>query len=156
MRKLPFYAAASIFMMAATTASAAEHISVGKLDCDVSAGMGVIIGSEREVNCSFTPTADGNLENYSGKITEFGLDIGTISEAKLEWLVYAPASRQQDALSGTYAGVSADAAVGLGLGAKILVGGQQGTVSLQPVSIEGDVGFNVAVGISALSLRPVH
>ncbi|MBY3537536.1 DUF992 domain-containing protein [Rhizobium laguerreae] len=156
MRKLPFYVAASILMMAATTASAAEHVSVGKLKCDVSAGMGVIIGSEREVNCSFKPIADGNLENYSGKITEFGLDIGTISKAKLEWLVYAPALGQQDALSGTYAGVSADAAVGLGLGAKILVGGQQGTVSLQPVSIEGDVGFNVAVGIAALSLRPVH
>jgi hypothetical protein len=145
---------ASILVVAASSASAAEHVAVGKLNCDVSAGIGAIIGSQQEMSCVFTPSGGGNTENYSGKISEFGLDIGTISKAKLEWLVYAPATREQSALSGTYTGVSADAAIGLGLGAKVLVGGQHGTVSLQPVSVEGDEGLNVAVGISSLALRP--
>ena len=126
------------------------------MDCDVSAGIGVIIGAQQEVSCDFIPTDGGAKQAYKGKITEFGLDVGEITKAKMAWLVFAPASRSSEALAGTYAGVSADAAVGLGLGAKVLVGGEHGTVSLQPVSVQAEEGLNVAAGISALTLRPAN
>jgi hypothetical protein len=141
-------------IVSAVTALAAPHAEAGRLDCDVSAGLGLIVGSQREVSCSFVPTGGGESEKYQGKITEFGLDIGEIQKAKLVWLVFAPAPHRKDALAGTYTGVSADAALGLGVGAKVLVGGDNGTVSLQPLSIEGEEGLNIAAGISALTLRP--
>ncbi len=135
-------------------ASAAEHAEVGKLDCDVSAGIGVIVGSQQEVSCVLTPASSaGTTETYVGKISEFGIDIGEIKKARMAWLVYAPTSRADNALAGTYEGVTADAAVGLGLGANVLVGGEHGTVSLQPISLKSEEGLNVAVGVSALTLR---
>ena len=146
-------AAMAISIIGAGTAFAAPHAEVGRLDCDISAGIGVIIGAQQEVSCDFVPTDGGAKQTYKGKITEFGLDVGEISEAKMAWLVFAPATRSSEALAGTYAGVSADAAVGLGLGAKVLVGGEHGTVSLQPVSIQAEEGLNIAAGITALTLR---
>lgn len=151
--------AALFSALAATTAGAAlaaPHAEVGRLDCDVSAGVGVIVGSQQEVSCVFVPTDGGANEDYKGKITEFGIDIGEISKAKMAWLVFAPASREKDAFAGTYEGVSADAAVGLGLGTKVLVGGEHGTVSLQPVSVQAEEGFNIAAGIAALTLRSAN
>ncbi|KQV70478.1 hypothetical protein ASC90_08790 [Rhizobium sp. Root1220] len=140
-------------MALANGAAAAQHVEAGKLDCDVSAGIGVIIGSQQDMNCVFTPSAPGPTETYVGKITEFGIDIGETSKAKMAWLVYAPVNRDKDALAGTYRGVSADAAVGVGLGANVLAGGDHGTISLQPVSVQAEEGLNVAVGVSALRLH---
>ncbi|WP_352876596.1 DUF992 domain-containing protein [Mesorhizobium sp. M1396] len=88
----------------------------------------------------------------SVRLPEFGIDVGEIKAAKLAWLVFAPANRNESALSDTYAGVSADAATGRGLGAKVLVGGEHGTISLQPISLEEDQGFNIAVGITSLTV----
>lgn len=135
------------------SARAAEHVEVGKLDCDVSAGIGAIVGSKQDVKCVFNPSATGAAVNYVGHITEIGIDVGEIAKAKMTWLVYAPSSRDKDALAGTYTGVVADAAFGLGAGAKVLVGGEHGTVSLQPIAVQGEEGVNVAAGIAALTLR---
>ncbi|WFU91394.1 DUF992 domain-containing protein (plasmid) [Rhizobium sp. CC1099] len=148
----PTLALAALSLLASSPAFAAEHVEAGKVDCDLSAGIGVIVGSQQEVSCVFTPSGSGPKEDYKGKITEFGIDIGEIGKAKMAWLVYAPASRSKNALAGTYSGVSADAAVGLGLGAKVLVGGDHGTISLQPVSVQAEEGVNIAAGITALTL----
>jgi hypothetical protein len=137
----------------ASPADAAEHVEVGRLDCDVSAGLGVIIGSQQEITCVFAPSAPGPSKSYVGKITQFGLDFGEIRAAKLAWLVFAPAARGDDALSGSFAGVSADAAIGVGLGAKVLVGGEHGAISLQPIALQEDEGFNIAAGVTSVSLH---
>ena len=60
------------------------------------------------------------------------------------------------ALAGSYAGATASATVGVGVGANVLIGGSNRTISLQPVSIEGNTGLNVAAGIGAITLRHVH
>jgi hypothetical protein len=57
------------------------------------------------------------------------------------------------ALAGNYGGVSAEATVGLGVGANALLGGSENSIALQPVSVQAQQGLNVAVGVSALSLR---
>jgi len=56
-------------------------------------------------------------------------------------------------LAGTYAGATAEATIGVGLGAHILVGGSNQTIALQPVSVQGQVGVNLAVGFAELELR---
>jgi hypothetical protein len=93
---------------------------------------------------------------YVGSISKFGLDIGATAGGRMEWAVYAPTSRKVGALAGRYGGVSGEATVGVGAGVNVLVGGSNRTVSLQPVSIEGQAGLNVAGGVTELELRPAR
>jgi hypothetical protein len=141
----------------ATTASpslAQQMVRAGTLACDVSPGVGFIIGSQRELACVFTPNRGGPREAYVGTVSRFGLDIGATSGGQMVWAVYAPTTRRFGALAGTYGGASGEATVGAGLGANVLIGGSDNTISLQPISIQGQGGLNLAVGISALELRP--
>jgi uncharacterized protein DUF992 len=132
----------------------AQRIRTGVLNCDVSAGLGLIIGSQRSVNCLFTPDLPGPQEGYYGTITKFGLDIGATAGGAMVWAVYADTSRGYGFLAGEYAGASGEATVAVGLGANVLVGGSNRTVALQPVSIQGQIGLNLALGVASLSIRP--
>ena len=60
------------------------------------------------------------------------------------------------ALSGDYVGATAEATVGAGLGANALIGGSNRTVTLQPLSVQGQAGLNVAAGVAGLTLRPAR
>ena len=134
----------------------AQRIRTGVLNCDVSAGIGLIIGSQRQVNCLFSPDQPGPQEGYYGTITKFGLDIGATAGGSMVWGVYADTSRGYGFLAGDYAGASGEATVAVGLGANVLVGGSSRTVALQPVSITGQVGLNLALGVANLSIRPAR
>lgn len=135
----------------------AQRVRTGVLNCDVSAGLGLIIGSQRSVSCLFTPDQPGiPQEGYVGTITKFGLDLGATAGGSMVWGVYADTSRGYGFLAGDYAGASGEATVAVGLGANVLIGGSNRTVALQPVSIQGQVGLNVALGVANLSLRPAR
>lgn len=138
------------------TALAQTRVKVGTLTCDISAGIGLIIGSRKEVQCLFTPSEPGPREVYVGSITKFGLDVGATAGGQMIWAVHAPTTARVAALTGNYAGASAEATVGAGLGANVLVGGSNRTVALQPVSVQGQAGLNLAVGVAGLELRPVR
>ena len=131
----------------------ADRVAAGTLTCDVSAGFGLIIGSQKTVNCTFAPSLPGPVEYYSGTITKVGVDIGATSRGVLVWLVYSPTSRPAGGLQGSYGGATAEATFGVGLGANVLVGGSNRSVALQPVSVQGQEGLNVAGGIAELNLR---
>jgi len=135
-------------------AAQAQRVRAGVLNCDVSGGIGLIIGSQRTVNCLFTPDIPGPQEGYFGTITKFGLDLGATVAGSLVWAVYADTTRGLGFLAGDYAGASGEATVAVGLGANVLVGGSNRTVALQPLSVMGQVGLNIAVGVANLSLRP--
>jgi hypothetical protein len=137
----------------ATATAKTEHAAVGTLDCDISAGIGAIVGSKQDVSCIFRPSGGGTSVHYVGNITEFGLDIGEVAKAKMTWLVFDATDKGKDGLSGVYRGATADASAGIGGGIKILVGGGDGSLSLQPLSVEGEEGLNLAVGVTALTLR---
>src|SRR5882757_2344193 len=132
----------------------AQRFRTGVLNCDVSAGIGLIIGSQRSVNCLFTPDQPGPQEGYFGTITKFGLDIGATAGGAMVWAVYVDTSRGYGFLAGEYAGASGEVTIAAGLGANVLVGGSNRTVALQPVSIQGQLGLNLALGVANLSLRP--
>jgi len=128
----------------------------GTLNCDVSAGFGFVIGSQRQVNCLFTPSYPAPPEQYVGTITKVGLDIGVTAAGSLVWAVHISTTRRRGVLAGNYAGASAEATLGAGLGANILVGGNDRSVALQPLSIQGQVGLNIAAGIAEIALQFVR
>ena len=43
--------------------------------------------------------------------------------------------------------------IAAGLGANVLVGGSNRAVALQPVSVQGQVGLNIAAGVGTLELH---
>jgi hypothetical protein len=134
-------------------ALAQGNVQVGTLTCSVAGGWGFVFGSSKALRCTFA-RAGGRPERYSGSINKFGVDIGYTQGGVLVWGVFAPsATLAPGALSGNYAGATGSATVGVGVGANVLVGGSNRTISLQPVSIEGNTGLNVAAGIGSISLR---
>jgi hypothetical protein len=127
-------------------------VRAGYLKCDVSSGWGFIFGSSRSLKCEYA-MQPGYTEYYNGSISKFGADLGYLSSAVMVWAVLAPTNNLgQGALSGHYAGATASAAVGLGAGTNVLLGGFKNSIALQPVTIEGQNGLNVAAGVAALSL----
>ena len=154
LRKVLFAVCAAALVAGASAAQAAPAgVKVGVLSCNVASGFGFILGSSKEINCKFSPNM-GRPEHYVGSITRVGVDVGYTSGGVIIWTVVAPASDiRAGALAGTYAGATAGAAIGVGLGANVLVGGLNRSVALQPVSIEGITGLNVAAGIGAIDLK---
>jgi hypothetical protein len=151
--------AAALLLTLAAVAPAAQAqeqkatVRAGYLTCHVSSGWGFIFGSSRSLKCAYS-MQPGYTEYYTGSISKFGADIGYLSSAVMVWAVLAPTNNLgQGALSGHYAGATASAAVGFGAGANVLLGGFKDSVALQPVTIEGQNGLNVAAGVAALSLH---
>jgi len=123
-------------------------VRAGYLTCHVASGWGFVFGSSRTVNCTYTRD-QSHTEYYSGSITKFGADIGYLSSAVMLWAVVVPTTDLgEGALAGHYGGATASVALGVGAGANILVGGFKKSIALQPVSIEGQNGLNVAAGIA--------
>jgi hypothetical protein len=134
-------------------AHAQGGVQVGTLTCNVAAGWGFVFGSSKAVRCTFA-RAGGRPEHYTGSINKFGVDIGYTQGGVLVWGVFAPtADLAPGALSGSYVGATGSATVGVGAGANVLIGGSNRTISLQPVSIEGNTGLNVAAGIGSITLH---
>jgi hypothetical protein len=152
--KLAVIAAAPALL--AGTAAAQDRVQAGQLTCDISGGIGLIFGSQRTLNCTFAPSVPGPAEFYAGTLTKLGVDIGVTAGGAMVWVVYAPTSRPAGALSGSYGGATAEATVVAGVGANVLIGGSNRTVELQPVSLQGQAGLNVAAGVAGIDLRWVR
>jgi hypothetical protein len=136
-----------------TAAQAQSGVRVGTLTCNVASGWGFVFGSSKSLHCTFAP-APGRAEFYAGTVNKFGVDIGYTQGGVLIWAVFAPtANLGPSALNGNYVGATGSATVGVGASANVLVGGSNSTISLQPVSVEGNTGLNVAAGIGSISLR---
>jgi Protein of unknown function (DUF992) len=148
--------AAAVALPVPAGAQRVNRTKVGTLSCDISAGIGMIIASKKNVSCMFTPARPGPREVYVGSISKFGLDLGATTGGEMIWAVYAPSNRRFGALAGEYVGASAEATVGAGVGANVLVGGSNRTVTLQPLSVQGQTGLNVAAGVAGLTLRPAR
>jgi hypothetical protein len=147
-------AAALAAVLAVMSPADAAGVKVGVLNCHVSSGWGFIFGSSKDLRCDFAGSRFG--ERYVGTINKFGVDIGYTAGGVLVWSVFAPTSgMHRGALSGSYAGASASATVGVGAGANALLGGSDRSIALQPLSIEGNSGLNVAAGVGSITLHYV-
>jgi hypothetical protein len=133
--------------------AAAQQVRAGLLTCDVSAGVGLIITSQRVITCAFVPDRAGIArEDYDGTITKYGLDVGIVGGGFMVWAVFTGTVAGPGFLAGDYIGASGEASVGAGLGANVLIGGSNRTVTLQPLSVSGQIGLNVALGVASLHL----
>ena len=139
----------------ASGAGAAENgVKAGYLRCDVAGNLSFIFGSSRDITCVYQPNATQRADKYTGTIKKFGIDICYQSAGVMIWGVIAPTSDVgPGALAGDYGGVTAAVAAGYGVGANALLGGSQKSVVLQPLSVEGIEGLNVAGGIAVLTLN---
>ena len=148
-------AAAFALTVASVDPAAAQRVRAGLLTCDVSAGIGFIIGSQKAVSCVYAPEPAGPQQVYSGSISKFGLDIGVTSSGVMVWGVFTDSvGPAQGFLAGDYFGATGEVTIAAGLGANVLVGGSNRTVALQPISVDSSVGLNLAVGVAELRLRP--
>jgi len=148
--------AASLAMVASSANAQSRQVQVGQLNCSVSAGIGLIIASQRNVNCIFRGQPGEPDESYTGTMTIIGLDVGFTTGSAIVWGVFADTNRSAGMLAGTYVGATAQATAGAGAGANVLVGGSNRSISLQPLSFQGQVGLNAAGGIGALELHPLR
>lgn len=153
MRKLMLAGSVAAASLAGTAGvQADERVEIGTLTCEVAGGTGFIFGSSKSLDCVFE-RADGPDERYRGSINKFGIDIGATTRGVMVWGVLAPTSNLPNGvLNGTYGGVSGEATVGLGVGANALIGGSSRSIVLQPLSVSGQEGLNIAVGVAELRL----
>ena len=137
---------------AGSLAMAQTAVKVGTLTCSGGEGVGLILGSKKSYDCSFSGL-NGAHERYAATVTKIGLDIGVTGKTTMVWTVLAAEAPRPRALVGSYVGAAADASIGLGAGVKVLVGGSANAFTLQPVSVQGQLGVNLAAGVAEMALR---
>ena len=138
------------------SANALPPVRAGILQCQGGQNVGFVVGSATSLECVFQ--SEGRRpEPYIATVRRYGLDIGFTEQTKFSWAVNAPTGRVgRGDLAGNYGGVGANASVGVGGGGNFLVGGQQNSYALQPLSVQGQTGLNVAAGVADLELQPVR
>lgn len=155
----PFAAALAVMAIGALLVPTAVRAQpakavAGTLTCKGEGSVGMILGSKQELGCSYKPVGGGPSQRYRATITKIGLDIGATGPTTLVWTVLGSTTAfEEGALVGQYGGLSAEASVGIGGGANALVGGSSQSVVLQPLSVQGQTGVNLAVGVAELTIR---
>ncbi|MDO9058059.1 MAG: DUF992 domain-containing protein [Bradyrhizobium sp.] len=135
---------------------AAPQVRAGLLQCHGGQNVGFVVGSVTSFQCVFQ--SDGRRpEPYLATVRRYGVDLGFTDQTRLVWAVNAPSRRVgRGDLAGNYGGVGANASVGVGFGGNFLVGGPENPYALQPLSVQGQTGLNVAAGIADIELAPVR
>jgi hypothetical protein len=126
----------------------------GLLQCNVGSSVGFIVTSNRSLSCVLKPRV-GPPQYYTGSIRNIGLDVGFTGAGRIAWAVLTAGSAlPQNALAGEFVGAQGSATFGGGVSANVLVGGNNRSISLQPLSVGVQSGVNLAAGVGALSLQP--
>jgi hypothetical protein len=137
------------------SASALPQVRAGILQCQGGQNVGFVVGSVTSLECVFQ-SAGRRPEPYIATVRRIGVDLGFTQQTQFSWAVSAPNSRLgRGELAGNYGGVGANASIGIGGGGNFLVGGRANAVALQPISVQGQTGLNVAAGVAGLELEPV-
>jgi hypothetical protein len=154
MRFLTFTIAITALVAPIASADAAPPVRAGILQCQGGQNVGFVVGSVTNLECVFQ--SEGRRpEPYIATVRRIGLDLGITAQTQFSWAVNAPNNRLgYGELAGTYGGVGANASVGIGGGGNFLVGGPANAYALQPISVQGQTGLNVAAGIAGIELQP--
>ena len=92
--------------LAVGTPAQAGDVRVGVMTCDMASSFGYVLGSSRDLQCTFSPAA-GPAEHYAGTISKFGIDIGYVQSAAIVWTVVAPTvALPPGSLTGSYGGAT--------------------------------------------------
>jgi hypothetical protein len=149
---LQAFLAIGVLVFASTSSQAEpQRVHTGSLTCKVAGGIGMIVTSKKALDCIFK-AAKRPPERYVGHIQKFGLDVGVTKAGTIAWGVFEAGAHRND-LGGTYVGATAEATFAAGLGANVLIGGSGNSVALQPLSVSGQTGLNIAAGVGQISLQ---
>ncbi len=146
--------AIAALMAPIASANALPPVRAGVLQCRGGQNVGFVVGSVTSLECVYQ--SEGRRpEPYIATVRRYGVDLGFTDQTRLAWAVNAPAGRLGSGeLAGTYGGVGANASVGVGFGGNFLVGGPSNAYALQPISVQGQTGLNVAAGVAGIELQP--
>lgn len=154
-KKIATIAAALGAAMLTTAPAHAAGVKVGTLTCDVEAGWGYVLGSQKDLACVFKSATNGTVAKYTGDVTKLGIDIGYTNAGVLIWTVVAPSKDMQaDALEGAYGG--ATPARRLLFWWQYQPAGRRpstSSITLQPLSVEGNSGVSITAAVGAMQLR---
>lgn len=149
-------AALALAALPAYAGNSTAGTKIGILSCDSvpDSGVNLLIHSTVDIKCTFNSTDGSSVEHYIGETgIGFGININFEVERHLRFIVFAADMVQgSHKLAGKYGGVGALASAGVGVGAQVLAGGSDASISLQPV-IEGTTGVGVNAGITYLYLQ---
>jgi hypothetical protein len=149
--------ALAIAWISPASAQAPQGTAAGALTCQLAPSIGLIFGSQQRMACRFQPNGAFPPEAYLGVMNSIGIDIGITAGGVMAWGVIAPnAGPMRGKLAGKYVGASGAVGLGVGVGANVLVGGSNRSISLQPLSVAGTVGVNLSLGVSGLTLVPAQ
>ena len=124
----------------------------GMLTCRTAPSLGLIIGSTQKLACQYRDNS-GWTQDYFGRINRIGLDIGFTAGGIMAWgVIGSTGAVRPGVLTGRFVGASGEISVGIGAGANVLVGGTGRSFSLQPLSVEGQEGINIAGGVTTVTL----
>jgi hypothetical protein len=155
MRLSTFMIAAAALAGTIASANAVPAVQAGILECRGGQNVGFVVGSVASLECVFQ-SPGRRPEGYIATVRRIGLDLGVTAQTQFTWAVNAPTTRLGfGELAGTYGGVGANASIGIGGGGNFLVGGPRNAYALQPISLQGQTGLNVAAGIAGIELEPV-
>lgn len=149
--------AAFVFSINPAAAADKAGLEIGILKCGVVPGsrVNLLIRSTADVNCTFKN--QGILERYQGEAgIALGLDLSFKSDEKMAFAVISASSNVNPgsyALAGKYVGGQASVSAGVGLGAKVLVGAGDQSLSLQPLALETNKGLGASAGIGFLYIE---
>jgi len=141
---------------------AGERVKIGLLKCSISGtddGAGqrrinLFVSADRTLDCLFESSSEYSSEEYSGTFRRIGPVIGRVDSSNMIWAVFATGyGGENGKLEGVYRGVSVEATLGVGVGANVLVGGFNRSVTLQPLSVQTQLGLNIALGGASLDLQ---
>lgn len=141
-------------LVLATPSVATPKVALGTLTCKGHGGISLILGSKEHMRCLFKTVLNSERHPYMATITKVGVDIGFKGESTLVWTVLGTTvDTPEGALEGTYGGVTAGIAIGIGGNANALIGGSGQSIVLQPLSLEGQTGLNLSAGVAGLTLE---
>jgi hypothetical protein len=146
-----------LLAMPAFAGKSTAGTKIGVMTCQTvpHSGFTLLIHSTVDIKCRFESTDGSGVEHYIGETgIGLGVDLGSNIKKELVYTVFAADFKSGSyKLAGKYGGVGASASIGAGVGAQVLAGGNNDSISLQPV-IEGNTGIGASAGVTYLYLQP--
>lgn len=141
-----------------TVAQAAPGMrQAGTLTCAMAPGVGLVLGSSRDVDCvyrHYDRRGRTVQESYAGRMDRAGIDLGVTSNQVVSWAVMTPGgANRRGMLASVFSGSSADATLMVGAGTRSLFDQVGRPVALTPMGGSGQIGLGIGFGEAALDLR---
>ncbi len=146
---------ALIVLAMLTSPASANDVDAGYLTCRLTqTDAAVHLASNRNFDCTFERHRTKRKEHYRGTVRKYGVEVGLIGKRVLRWKVLksTPRRLKRGALAGDYRGITAETSFGSGVAVNLLSSSASGQVSLQPLTVHGQEGFNVTAGVMILTL----